>query len=331
MIEIRPWLNRLNFYLNRNPQIQPGSDYRFFIPCSFQTIVLLSADFEMAWAWRYDKSAVQPLLKAQQHAARERQNVPMILDVCRQFNIPITWATVGHLFLDHCQASHGHKHPEIPQVAHYEGQYWNFQGSDWFEHDPCSDYQTDPLWYAPDLIRLIQNDIVKHEIGCHSFSHINCRDEACSSELMRAELQECKRLAAQSGLRLRSFVHPGHIIGNLDILAQEGFTNFRTDYRNVLGIPKHHKNGLWELEQTAEFVFRREWPVDYHVWRYIEIIKRAIQSNTVCVFWFHPSFDSVVVEKIWPRVFKFLDEHREQVWITTHGKYIEWLNEQAII
>ena len=183
-----------------------------------------------------------------------------------------------------------------------------------------------PEWYAPDIIKNILESPVKHEIGCHTFSHIDCRDGICPPELMHAELRECKRLAKEFNLQLSSFVHPGHTIGNLDVLAREGFTNFRTDYRNVLGYPKRHENGLWELEQTAEFVFRKDWPVDYHIWRYIEIIKRAIKSNTVCVFWFHPSCNSVVVEKIFPPIFQFINDHRNDILITTHNDYCTWLD-----
>ena len=129
-------------------------------------------------------------------------------------------------------------------------------------------------------------------------------------------------------MTLKSFVHPAHTIGNLDNLTKQGFTNFRTDYRNILGFPKQHQNGLWEFEQTAEFVYRKEWSIDYHIFRYIEIIKRAIKTNTVAVLWFHPSFPSAVVEQILPEVFKFLDKNRNQIWITSHGDYIDWLNEK---
>ena len=75
-------------------------------------------------------------------------------------------------------------------------------------------------------------------------------------------------------------------------------------------------------------MYRKEWSIDYHIFRYIEIIKRAIKTNTVAVLWFHPSFPSAVVEQILPEVFKFLDKNRNQIWITSHGDYIDWLNEK---
>jgi hypothetical protein len=207
-----------------------------------------------------------------------------------------------------------------------ENQYWKFSGDDWYEHDPCSNFEIDSEWYCPDLIKLIQASNVKHELACHTFSHIDCRDGICSPTVMRAELRKCKELAKDFGVQLSSFVHPGHTIGNLDILKEEGFTSFRTDYRNVLGYPKKHKNGLWELEQTTEFHFRNEWTIEYHVKRYIEIIKRSITTNTVCVFWFHPSFDPVMIHEILPLVFSYLDSVRNKVLITTHEEYVNFLN-----
>lgn len=327
MVRIKPYLSKVNFLLGRNPVVERRTDFRRFIPSPYRTVVLISADFELAWAPRYDKKATAPLDYALELARRERDNLPNILALTEQYTIPITWATVGHLFLESCRSENGRKHPEIPAVANYEGPFWDFSGSDWFEYDPCTECSEAPEWYAPDLLRSIIDNGAGHEIGCHTFSHIDCRDGVCAPELMRAELQTCKQIAASWGLSLESFVHPGHTIGNLEVLAQEGFTNYRTDYRNVLGYPRRDASGLWEFEQTAEFNWRNGWSAKYHIYRYTEIIRRAMASNTVCVFWFHPSFDSRIVSEVWPAVFRFLDERRDSVWVTTHGAYVEFLNQ----
>lgn len=323
----KAWLSRASFLMGRTPRVESRADFRRFIPAPFRSVLLISADFELAWGPRYAKSAGDPLAFALQKARQERANISPILALTEKYGIPITWAAVGHLFLDSCRPAGGKKHAEIPKVPTYKGPFWDFSGDDWFEHDPCADYRSRPEWYAPDLIRLILDSPAGHEIGCHTFSHIDCRDAACPPELLKAELRACKALASQWGLTLRSFVHPGHTIGNLDVLKAEGFTSFRTDYRNVLGYPKRHDSGLWEFEQTAEFAFRKEWPASYHASRYIRILKRAIASNTVCVCWFHPSFDPIIVEKVWPEVFRFLDNHRDEIWIGTHQAYVDFLEQ----
>jgi len=327
--KIKPYLNRLNFYLGINPKIEYNNNRRKFIPSPYQSVLLLSADFELAWASRYTKSSQNPLQRSLQNAHQERKNFPELVALCEQYDIPVTWATVGHLFLESCDRENGRlAHEELPRLPHFENYFWRYASKDWFEHDPCTNIHKDPEWYSPDLIRLILDSPVKHEIGCHTFSHIDCRDDVCPPELMRAELQACKQLADEWHIELKSFVHPGYTIGNLDTLAGEGFTNYRTNYRNVLGYPKKHNNGLWEFEQTAEFVYRETWSIKYHIYRYKEIINRAIKSNTVCVLWFHPSFDPVVVDEILPSVFTFIKRNRDQVLVTTHRKYIDWLNKK---
>jgi peptidoglycan/xylan/chitin deacetylase (PgdA/CDA1 family) len=323
---LRKQLRKIKFNLGFDPKIERRSDWNKFIPEPHQSVCLISADFELAWAWQYTKSASNPLEKAIRMARMERENVPRIIALCEKFNIPITWATVGHLFLEECPSSKGKPHPHLPRLSRFENRFWKFDGNDWFDNDPCTDYNRDPEWYCPDLIKQLISSSVKHEIGNHTFSHIDCSDRVCPPELLRAEIKESKKLAEKLGIELKSFVHPGYTIGNLDVLADEGFTNFRTDYRNVLGFPKKHKNGLWELEQTMEFNNCNCWSVDYQIKRYITIVKRALKSNTVCVFWFHPSCDSVVVEKIWPEVFKYLDDNRDKLWVTTHTEYFNWIN-----
>jgi peptidoglycan/xylan/chitin deacetylase (PgdA/CDA1 family) len=327
--QIKSELSKIKFMAGLSPSLQKTESFRKYIPEPFKSVLLISADFEMAWALRWSKRFIGNIHGGLEMARRERHNIPRILDLCDRFKIPVTWATVGHLLLDSCHRQHDKVHQNIPQLPEFENEFWKFTGKDWFEHDPGTDMKQDPEWYAPDLIKDILKRDTRHEIGCHTFSHIDCRDGICPPELMRAELQECKKLIKEWGIELKSFVHPGHTVGNLDVLAEEGFTNYRTDFRNVLGYPKKLGNGLWEFEQTAEFAYRRDWSVDYHIYRYITIIKRAIKTNTVCVLWFHPSFDQVVLEKILPETFRFIDENRDKIWATTNSEYIEWLKKQS--
>ena len=322
---VKAELSKVKFSLGLSPEVEEVEDFRKYIPEPYSSVVLISADFELAWAWRYTKSHSDPLLFALQKARRERSNIPPILKLCEKFDVPITWATVGHLFQESCSREVGAAHPDLLQLKSFENAYWRFDGPDWFEHDPCTDVLKDPEWYCPDLIRQILSSSVKHEIGCHTFSHIDCRDSVCGEEIMKSELRRCIELASAFGVTLKSFVHPGHTIGNLNALAASGFTNFRTDYRNVLGYPKQHSNGLWELQQTAEFNYRRDWSIGYHINRYKELINRSIKNNTVCVFWFHPSFDECFIHHIWPEVFSHLNGNRDKIWVTTHQNYIAFL------
>ncbi len=323
---LKLFLKRINFELKRNPRIEKKTNWKKFIPHSYQSVLLIQADFELAWAWRYAKNSDNPLALAYQKAKLERENIPLILTYCEKYNIPISWATVGHMMLSSCEEMNLVKHPEIPRFSQFENQYWRFQGKDWFEYDPCSDYKRAPEWYSPDLINLILESKVKHEIGCHTFSHIDCRDEVCSSSLFKAELDACKKSASQFNINLKSFVHPGFTIGNLKNLADEGFTSYRTDFGNWLGYPVLHYNSLWEIKGSAELTYNSEWSIEYQIYRYKKIIDRAIHSNTVCMFWFHPSFDSVFLEKIFPEVLKYIDEKRDKIFVSTVSDYVDQID-----
>lgn len=319
-------LQQINFHLGRNPKFVRSENWRKFIPEKYKAVVIISADFELAWAWQYSKKCDDPLPIAIQKARQERDNMPGILALCDKYNIPITWLTVGHLFLDGCTKVEGSAHPDLPRLSHFENDWWSFIGNDWFDHDPCTDYHKDPLWYCPDLIEQIIKSNVGHEIGCHTFSHIDCRDEVCSPELFLAEIVACNIAAKRFGVKkMESFVHPGHTIGNLETLAGLGFTNYRTDQENILGYPRKHDNGLWEFTTTLEFDYFPGWSINAQVNRYITLFKRALHHNAMAYLWFHPSFDPVFTAKILPPVFTWLDNNRENIWITTQQEYVKWL------
>ena len=322
---IKGQLSKIKFEVGLNPVVEKKDDANDFIPEDYQSVITITADFELAWAPRYTNSVKDPYPFALGLARRERENVPKIIDLCEEFEIPITWATVGHLFLDSCSKTNGRKHPDIPPVPGYIGTYWNFTGDDWFEYDPCTSLGNDPEWYAPDLVKLILASKTGHEIGCHTFSHIDCRDDVCPPELMASELVACMHQAEKFGLTLSSFVHPGHTIGNLKTLADLGFSSFQTDPGNLLGFPVKHSSGLWELKRTMEFIYRPEWSISYHIYRYKKIIDRAIKYGRVCNFWFHPSFPTILIEKILPGIFSYIQENKKKIWICPVNDYVNYL------
>src|SRR5215471_17613743 len=68
----------------------------------------ISADFELNWAFRCLAPEERDRL-----GRSERQNVPYILSILNELNIPVTWATVGHLFLTSCARNGNHPHSEM--------------------------------------------------------------------------------------------------------------------------------------------------------------------------------------------------------------------------
>ncbi len=323
---IRSWLS---FYLGKNPIIEKTkSDFRNYIPEPYKSVVIISADFELAWAWRFDKHNDNPLKNGETLAKRERDNIPKILDLCEQYSIPITWGTVGHLFLDHCDLDKSLPHSELTRLPYFENKWWKYDKEDWFSFDPCSCLEKAPNWYAPDLVQKIILSKVKHEIGSHTFSHISCSDNVCTPEVLKNELEASQKAADIHSIKLNSFIFPGHTMGNYQTIKDAGFSSIRTNFNNVLGYPIKQSNGLWEHKTTMELNFNKLLSVKQNVNRFRSIINKSINNHQVCNFWFHPSFDKKNIEIIFPIVFNILKSKSDEIWVTTMEDYTTWLLDQ---
>jgi len=277
---MKSYLSKLSFELGRNPKIEKREDWQKFIPKPYKAVLIISADFELAWAFRFTKSEKNPVENALKRARLARKNIPGIIELCKKYNIPITWATVGHLFLESCSKNSKYAHQELKRLKYFESPYWKFDQGDWFEADPCTNVDSAPEWYAPDLIDKIKKSGTKHEFGCHTFSHIDCRESVCPPEVFKSELNECRKLAGANDVDLKSFVFPGHTVGNIDYLKKLGFSSYRSNFANTLGHPVKRDDGLWEHKSTAEFNIRSNWSIKYHIYRYKKLIDRAIKNNT---------------------------------------------------
>src|SRR5207245_11219094 len=87
--------------------------------------VTISADFELEWAFRRVPESDRRL-----EGVRTRQNMPSLLAALEEHRIPITWATVGHLFLDHCERGDcGLAHANLPRPARPYTEHGNWYGS----------------------------------------------------------------------------------------------------------------------------------------------------------------------------------------------------------
>lgn len=264
-------------------------------------IIVLSADFEMAWAFRYSKTKGKI---AESMGLRERENVPKLLTLFEKYQIPITWATVGHLFLEKCSKEHGSiPHPNMPRPPFFENNNWKFSSDDWYQHDPCTNYIESPAWYAPDLIDQIRQTSMGHELGCHTFSHIDCTDKNCSPELFEAELKACVELANNKGIKLKSIVFPGGTNGNYSVLKRLDFTSYRKTTNYNIDIPIVDEFGLVQIPCSYNLDRSNQ---NWSAKRYIRIansfISKASKHKMVAHLWFHPSMDNWYIENVMPHI-----------------------------
>jgi hypothetical protein len=248
-------------------------------------------------------------------AVTERRNIPEILAIFENSRIPVTWATVGHLFLSSCTRSAcGLAHSGMPRPRINDR--WH---GDWYMHDPCSNVTDAPLWYAPDLIRQIMASKIGHEIGTHTFSHINFAPERCTAALVESELRACIEIMDDFGIAPRSLVFPHNVssYAHEGTLADLGVIAVRHRDETVrLSYPERTPHGLYKLYESLHLREARY----YHYEEKAEIfMKEAIERKAAFAIWFHPSDP---IDLFYRRLVPILDRIRYQqstgqVWVAT--------------
>ena len=192
-------------------------------------IFVLSLDTEIAWG-TFDIGGLQ-LFRA--HFNQYRNLVRRLLGLLDVYEVPATWAFVGHLLLERCHRyADGTVHPEVlrPRYAWYP--------HDWHHCDPATDVRRDPWWYGPDVLEMVLSARVKHEIGTHTFSHIIVDDPACTAQIFRSQLTACVDLHNRYGLEIHSIVFPRNRIAHLEVLTEFGISAYR-------GLERRWYTRLW--------------------------------------------------------------------------------------
>jgi peptidoglycan/xylan/chitin deacetylase (PgdA/CDA1 family) len=271
-------------------------------------VFTLSLDFELIWG-TIDRRGIDGF----RHSCEvERAEViDRLLELLAEFEVPATWAIVGHLCLAGCSPVGGCKHPEIVRPKH------SWVTGDWFDHDPGGNEGTAPLFFGRSLIQKIRGCSVTQEIGSHSFSHVIFGDPGCSRSTAESELRESVRAARDLGIELRSFVFPRNSVGHLDIFPDYGFTCFRaepasikrpatsqlarlirlietlTASRPAVGLPELTASGMWNIPASMIYVpmhgMRRFLPMSLRVRRAVRGLERAAEESKIFHLWFHPT------------------------------------------
>lgn len=123
-----------------------------------------------------------------------------LLTMFDTFDIPATWAFVGHLFLDMCSHGSHHSNDRIDDI------------------DPYSALESEPFYYGRDVVDAISESIVDHEIAGHGFSH-SYFDEL-SKIGAREELSELVGAAENMNIDIKSFVYPRNRSGFETLLPE---------------------------------------------------------------------------------------------------------------
>lgn len=309
-ISVRSTLSKLIFHIYRKPFYFSDKNANRRTELN-KGLLCISADAELAWGWRYAKNHRIDAVKL---GLKERENISFILSELNELKIPITWAIVGHLFLSECKRNNGFAHPDMPRPNYFENELWKFESGDWYDYDPGSNWKSAPAWYAPDLIEKILNAKIKHEIGCHTFSHIGFNKKYCSEELAEAELKKCGEIMSQFGVKPVSMIFPGNEAGYFNLLAQHGYKCVRYfPYEWVeISKPIKTKEKLWAIPESSNIVPEELWNSKYIFWRLKKYVEKAIRKKTLCHFWFHPTMSSKRVNNVLIPLFRYCAKKREE-------------------
>lgn len=277
-----------------------------------QGIVCFSIDLELAWAWCYARTLKEDFRTI---ALREREQVPRILEMLEDLEIPATWAAVGHLFLEECHRGiNGLAHPEMPRLRPFRSEHWHFAAGDWYQYDPCTNVSKDPLWYGPDLIEKILSARISHELASHGFSHAGF-GPYCSLEVAESELEASLEAMKRFDVRPSTFVFPGNDPGYLDIIARKGFTIARTFPINwaEISLPILGTSGIWEVPESAAVDLEEEgWHTARRLSRLRKYVDKAMEERMAAHFWFHPSMRPKELTEVLFPLLKYCAEQRQK-------------------
>ena len=167
--------------------------------------ITLSFELELGWG----QHAEGEYSHLSENRRRETTALWRLLDFADQYKLPITFDVVGHLLHESCRGSHDGPHPK-----------------DWWLEDPGTDTDTDPLFYAPELVSEIQNREVGHEIATHTYSHL-LADES-GPEVLNYELTRVREVYEEFGIPApTSIVMPRHHSPDYSVLKDHGIQIIR--------------------------------------------------------------------------------------------------------
>jgi hypothetical protein len=258
--------------------------------------VVLSVDAELGWGLQHLEEPPVARVEASREAWRT------LLSLLDDTDVPATWAVVGHLMLAECDGVHA-DHPAPPG---------------WFDQERESWRDRPDLRYGTDLVEAVLAGDPDHELACHSFSHVLFEDPRVTREVVHAELAAAIDVARRWDIQYESFVFPKNQIRHRDLLAEYGFTCYRSraptaDSRLLqsmgklldaavpgrvgLGQPRVDEHGLVDvppsmflfgfegLARTAVATLGRDPIVRQAKWG----IDRACEEEGVFHIWLHPN------------------------------------------
>lgn len=205
-----------------------SSDFGFFEGGVFN----LTVDFELGWSRARRGQGAISREESLERSRRARDASIILLDLCEQYSIPVTFAVVGHLAAAECI------HSKPPSFRPF------WLGEEWYAIDPDTNMKSHPDYYAPDLVGRIIKSPVRHELASHGFSHVDLSDETVTPEVAEFEINESRRVLLKFSQSLSTFIFPKNRLAFPQLIKAAGFTAYRSNQQKSL---ERDEEGLWRF------------------------------------------------------------------------------------
>lgn len=179
---------------------------------------VISLDFEINWGVRDQ----QTLAQYGANLLGVREAIPAMLALFAEYELRVTWATVGLLFFENKPDLLAH----LPAVR---PAYADPNLSPYLALDQVgANEAADPYHFGHSLIAQIRRT-PGQEMATHTFCHYYCLERGQTAEAFRADLEAAVRVAQEQGMELRSLVFPRnqHNAQYLAVCQELGITSYR--------------------------------------------------------------------------------------------------------
>lgn len=179
---------------------------------------VISIDYELLWGV-WDVTTKE---KYGDHILGVQQVIPALLDSFKNYDIKVTFATVGILFA----TDKGMLARYIPvEKPSYSNTAYNVYVSE-FDRMGNSE-KDDPYHFGYTLFDMIRQS--PHEIATHTFSHYFCLEEGQSVQQFDADIKAAIKIAEANNIKISSLVFPRNQINQnyLSVLRTNGINVYR--------------------------------------------------------------------------------------------------------
>jgi len=161
----------------------------------------------------------------------------MLLELFAQYNVHVTWATVGYLFHEGRESLEKLQPQLLPTYDQKE-----LSNASTIPSTGISE-EEDPYHFAPSLIKLIAAT-PGQEIATHTYSHYYCLEPGQTPLQFTADINAALDIAKEKGYELKSIVFPRNQYGDqhLRVCKNAGLLAYRGNADSWIYSPSNREN-----------------------------------------------------------------------------------------